>query len=88
MSRSYKRNNWTGYSCAESDKDWKRDNNRRFRRKQNMCVDEDDFDKIEDMDSVSDRWSAPKDGKMMFEPEFCVPEKRRKYFNRKGKLRK
>ena len=88
MSRSYKRNNWTGYSCAESDKDWKRSNNRRFRRKETMCVDEDDFDKIEDVRVTSDPWSSAKDGKTLWEPDFWEPEKRRKYFNRKGKLRK
>ena len=98
MSRSYKRNNWTGWTCADSDKEWKQDNNRRFRRKRSECrnrvmkkdfdsIEDDEFDKI-DMRMIADAWMSSKDGKQLWDVENFDPEKRKRWFNNKGKLRK
>lgn len=98
MSRSYKRNNWTGFSCADSDKEWKRGNNRRFRRKRaemrsNVLkkdfdgIEDDEFDKI-DMRQLSDEWASAKDGRQLWDEESFEPEERKRWFNKKGKLRK
>ena len=88
MSRSYKKHNYSGWSCAESDKDWKTANHRRFRRKEHVCREEDEFDKIVDIRSVSNSYDAPKDGKQFWDDDLIEDEWCRKFYNKKGKLRK
>ena len=87
MSRSYKKHNVMGYG-SDSDKTWKQEYNRRFRRRASMARDEDEFDKIEDIHCVANEWLSCKDGKGMWNPEDVEAGRRSKFFNKQGKLRK
>ena len=61
MSRSMKHTPVTGMTCADSDKWWKTNSNRRFRHKTKLAL-KADKDPPENPDEVSDVWDAPKDG--------------------------
>ena len=50
-------------------------------------IEDDEFDKI-DMRMVADSWMSSKDGKQLWDTENFDPEKRKRWFNKKGKLRK
>lgn len=87
MSRSYKKHNVLGYG-SDSDKDWKQEYNRRFRRRASKAREEEEFDDIADIKCVSNVWLSSKDGKGRWNPWDVDEEERPKYFNKKGKLRK
>ena len=88
MSRSYKKHNVLGYG-SDSDKEWKQDYNRRFRRKASMAREEEEFDGLADIRIVANDWMSSKDGKGRWNPEDVDDvERRNKFFNKKGKLRK
>ena len=54
-----------------------------------MAHEEEEFDNIADIRLVSDEWLSMKDGKGRWNPEDVDDvERRNKFFNKKGKLRK
>ena len=65
MSKSRKKTPIGGHTCKESEKKWKRQVNRRLRRKVKvMLLDGETCDlKVKD---VSNIWAAPKDGKKWY----------------------
>lgn len=72
MSRSRKKTPVNAHTCAESEKTWKRQANRRLRRINNMIVDkvlteeEEEEEIFKIMNEVSEIWDGPKDGKSWF----------------------
>lgn len=71
MSRSLKKNPFTGWSCKASDKKDKQLANRRFRRKVNLMLGigniEDEV--FPDILEISDKSQFAKDGKQYFDDE-------------------
>ena len=73
MSRSKRSESITGITTAESEKEWKRDANRRLRRAVNQTLQQlpaSDPDALilPVMDDVANQYSGPKDGKQHFDP--------------------
>ena len=73
MARSRRKNPCFGWSCAESDKDWKQDANRRWRRKNKQLLSQLFYQGKEiilfRLREVSDVWKSNKDGKQRLNPE-------------------
>ena len=73
MARSYRKNPCFGWTCAESDKDWKVDAHRRWRRKnkqllkQLWCYGKEIV--LLGLREVSDVWLSRKDGKQWVNPK-------------------
>jgi len=89
MSRSYKRNNYTGYA-SDSDKSWKQSYNRKSRRRNghdlNAQDDFDDYPREQKLYGCSDVWTSNKDGKCYLPRNPGKGGDSR--FNKQGKLRK
>jgi len=73
VSRSKRREPITGVTTAESEKEWKRDANRKLRRAVNQKVQQlpatdPDAVVLPVMDEVANQYSDPKDGKQHFDP--------------------
>jgi len=73
MSRSKRSEPITGITTAESEKEWKRDANRKLRRAVNQTLQQlpaadPDAVVLPVMDEVVNQYSGPKDGKQRFDP--------------------
>jgi hypothetical protein len=73
MSRSKRSEPVTGITTAESEKEWKRDANRKLRRAtaqvlQQMPSADPDAIILPVLDEVVNQYSGPKDGKQRFDP--------------------
>ncbi|MFA5790756.1 MAG: hypothetical protein WC976_06865 [Caldisericia bacterium] len=62
MSRSYKKNPFSGMTCAESEKAFKRVENRRARRVVRVLLKNDD-ERLPGEKAFGNPWNGPKDGK-------------------------
>ena len=74
MSRSKRSQPVTGITTAESEKEWKRDANRKLRRAtaqvlQPMPSTDPDAIILPVLDEVVNQYSGPKDGKQRFDPQ-------------------
>ena len=74
MSKSRRKNPYTGWATADSEKEWKRKQQRKLRKKvkqrmQNMDFEEFENEFLEDLKEISDVWTGPKDGKQRFDPD-------------------
>jgi len=75
MSRSQRSEPVKGITTSESEKEWKRENNRRLRRSSAQVIDQ--ISKGADPDAmvlpavneISELWDGPKDGKFRFDPK-------------------
>ena len=61
MSRSKKKSPVLAMTCAESEKDWKKENHRRFRRKTKTALQT--GEEPPEIKEVTEIWDSPKDGK-------------------------
>lgn len=72
MSRSKQHTPVTGVTTARSEKEWKRDNNRKLRSRSKQRLGntlDPDALVLPLMREVSNVWSGPKDGRQMFDPQ-------------------
>jgi len=73
MTRSRRKNPCFGWTCAESDKEWKVDANRRWRRKNRQLLRQLWYQGQEiillKLHEVSDMWNSRKDGKQWVDPK-------------------
>lgn len=76
MSRSRRKSPFTGNTTKDSEKIWKSKQQRKLRRKVKQRIQELDYEEMEedalidgDVDSVSDVWDGPKDGKFRIDPK-------------------
>lgn len=73
MARSRRKNPCFGWTCAESDKEWKVDANRRCRRKNKQLLSQLWYQGKEivllGIREVSDVWKSRKDGKQWLNPK-------------------
>ena len=81
MARSYRKHPCFGWSCAESDKDWKVSAHRRWRRKNRQLLLQLWYQGKEvlllRLREVSDVWKSNKDGRQWVNPK-KIPEVLRK----------
>jgi len=70
MSRSYRKKPYSSHYCYRSEKQWKRDNNRRMRRivhqRLNRWGETDDDLVLPIMKEISNIWDSPSEGKHWF----------------------